>query len=216
MSQYDSIAARYDAHFRRQVDRWEDDWLASQLRPHVNGKRVLDLGCGTGWLMDHCHPAEYTGVDDSAAMLEVLTGKHPGAVGVKLRVGDPGWQDGLPSGVWDVICSTWSLEYLGDLAPLLRCLPRLLASGGMLALHGSLPRGHRRKHFSVKSAPYRPLGPAQVKQASEHVKLRAPLATGTSAWPDSLPCGHRMWLRSLALPAGVHYSCLWRWWPDGR
>jgi len=217
VSHYDSIAARYDAHFRRQVDRWEDQYLASYLRGQVNGKRVLDLGCGTGWIMDHCHPGEYTGVDASAGMLEILTGKHPSAVGVKLQVGSDGWTRYLPVGKYDVICATWSLEYLGDLTELLQSCLELLDRGGSLALHGSLPRGHRRRHFSLKSAPYRALGPPQVRAASIAAGLGRPHVTGTSAWSDAIPCpGHQWWMASLLAPPGSHYACLWRWWPYGR
>lgn len=216
-TRYDRFAAAYDAHFNRPVDKWEDDWLASLLRPHVNGYRVLDLGCGTGWVMDHCNPAEYTGVDTSMPMLEVLSEKHRKATGCLIDVGAGEWQHHLPQGQWDCITATWSLEYLGDLAVLLATARGLLAPGGCLALHGSLPRGHRREHFSVKAVPYRPISPASVEAASKTVFGRKPLITGTSMLPDKLAhLGHATWLRALAAPAGLHYACLWRWWPDGR
>ena len=155
MTPYDEAAATYDGHFQRPVDRWEDEVLPGLLAPLVDGRRVLDLGCGTGWLADHCDPADYTGVDWSGPMLAELERKHPRASTVKAKVGADGWVTALGSRVPpDVITATWSLEYLagGDLRGFLKTCASLLPFGGILALHGSMPRGHRRAHFSVKSA----------------------------------------------------------------
>jgi trans-aconitate methyltransferase len=147
----------------------------------------------------------------------VLAEKHRKAAGCRATVGADNWHHFLPPGPWDCITATWSLEYLGEIHELLATLRGLLAPGGVLALHGSLPRGHRRAHFSVKAMPYRPISPPMVAAASRTVGLGKPLVTGTSMLPDNLAhLGHRVWLRSLAAPAGMHYACLWRWWPDGR
>lgn len=211
---YDEAAPEYDGLFTRPVDRWEDERLAELLRPLVDGRNVLDLGCGTGWLADHCAPAAYTGVDASSAMLAELSRKHPDAHTVKAEVGTDAWASSLPVhlGRYEVVTSTWSLEYLGELDILLSVLTVLAAPGAVLALHGSLPRGHRRPHFSVKSVPYRPLGPHQVRLASARAGLPRPSCTGTSWLPDSwCRLGRWWWRRTLAYPAGTHYSALWTW-----
>jgi predicted TPR repeat methyltransferase len=209
---YDEAAATYDGHFTRDVDRWEDSRLTELLWPVVDGRAVLDLGCGTGWIADHLNPAEYTGVDCSAPMLGELARKHPGAQTVKADVGRAEWAAELEIGQYETITATWSLEYLGDLEHLLSIGWRLAAPHGVLALHGSLPRGHRRAHFSVKSAPYRPLSLRAVRRASDRAGLPRPQIHGTSWLPDQWArLGRRTWDATLAYPAGTHYSALWTW-----
>jgi predicted TPR repeat methyltransferase len=209
---YDQAAAEYDGLFTRPVDRWEDEHLAALLRPVVDGRDVLDLGCGTGWLLDHLAPSGYTGVDSSTAMLAELERKHPRAETVKASVGSPGWHEALPVGTWTTVTATWSLEYLGDLAALLRTLCELAGPRPVIALHGSMPRGHRRRHFSVKSVPYVPLGPHQVREASRAAGLPRPRCTGTSWLPDQIcGLGRWAWTGTLPYPAGTHYAALWTW-----
>ena len=213
MTHYDEAAATYDGHFTREVDQWEDERLASLLRPVVDNRVVLDLGCGTGWVADHLAPLDYTGVDCSGPMLAELSRKHSAARTVKAEIGADAWAAALPLhlGSYQVVTATWSLEYLGELDLLLSVL-KVLAPGGVLALHGSLPRGHRRAHFSVKSAPYRPLGPHQVRQASDLAGLPRPEMTGTGALPDSWAgLGRTAWDAALPWPAGMHYAALWTW-----
>lgn len=209
---YEEAAAGYDGLFTRQVDRWEDEHLADLLRPVVDGQDVLDLGCGTGWLLDHLAPSGYTGVDASAAMLAELVRKHPGAETVKAQIGTPGWHEALPVGTWTTVTATWSLEYLGDLAALLRLLFEVAGPRPVFALHGSMPRGHRRSHFSVKAVPYVPIGPHQVREATRLAGLPRPVCTGTSALPDRCAgLGRWWWDTTLRWPAGLHYAALWTW-----
>jgi predicted TPR repeat methyltransferase len=212
VSHYDAVASEYDGHFTRPVDEWEDEFLAALLRPFTVGRSVLDLGCGTGWVADHCDPGAYTGVDASGPMLEELARKHPSASTVKASIGEHGWSRGLAGDSFDAITATWSLEYLGELPELLTICTWLAAPGGVIALHGSLPRGHRRAHFSVKAAPYRPLGPHQVRETCRELGIGRPVCTGTSALPDTWTrLGRRAWDAALRLPAGMHYSAMWAW-----
>lgn len=213
MSQYDSIAASYDEHFARPVDHWEDDRLAALLAPVVEDRDVLDLGCGTGWLLDHLRPAWYTGVDCSAPMLSALAAKHPGATLVKARVGEPGWQQALRerrSGLrWGTITATWALQYLGDLTLLLR----LLASfePDVIALHGYLPRYVRRSH-EITGEPRPVVDPWEVRAATLAAGLPQPKITGTGALPDRLARARVAWEAAARLArAEWHYAALWTW-----
>ena len=211
MSQYDAIADAYDGHFGRPVDSWEDDRLAARLVPLVTCRDVLDLGCGTGWLLDHTSPGSYTGVDCSAPMLAALAAKHPAARLVKATVGEPGWQTALLGAPrFDVITATWSLQYLGDLSRLLAVLASGLAPG-VIALHGYLPRYRRRGH-EITGEAAAGIWPGQLRDASDRAGLPRPAMHGTGSLPDGLARTRVAWEASARLtPPRWHYAALWVW-----
>lgn len=71
---YDYIAHEYDVLFSSYEDLREELGLLAQIE--VRGS-VLDIGCGTGMLLRHLKPRDYTGLDPSGPMLERLKLKHP-------------------------------------------------------------------------------------------------------------------------------------------
>ena len=75
---YSRIARNYDDMCSEPSDLEEDKELFGLLREHLTGK-VLDIGAGTGLLLDNIDiPIEdYFGIDQSAEMLVVLDKKHP-------------------------------------------------------------------------------------------------------------------------------------------
>ena len=81
----DFFAARvdgYDEHMRTTIEGASDFYAyTASLLPMKNGKRVLDLGCGTGLELEEyfrLNPdAEVTGIDLSEAMLNALKEKLP-------------------------------------------------------------------------------------------------------------------------------------------
>jgi len=74
---YGEVAGRYDEHYSDRVSQLENAWLQDWLDP-LDGS-ILDLGCGTGLLLDimDIDPCRYRGVDPSEEMLGVARGKHP-------------------------------------------------------------------------------------------------------------------------------------------
>lgn len=76
---WDEVATAWDEHHPAAVG--EKDDLRELLAPHRGPypPHVLDLGCGTGRLLDLgvVSPETYAGVDWSQAMLNVLVRKHP-------------------------------------------------------------------------------------------------------------------------------------------
>lgn len=77
---YDAIAARHDSFHKDPESQHEDRAIAGFLRKHlVPGCKVLDLGCGTGLLLEllPLRPEDYLGIDVSQKMLEELQRKFP-------------------------------------------------------------------------------------------------------------------------------------------
>ena len=75
-SHYDSLASRRD-DFRRK-NRYYYALLEKQYRYFVpEGKRVLEIGCGTGDLLAALKPSYGVGVDISPKMIELAKEKYP-------------------------------------------------------------------------------------------------------------------------------------------
>ncbi|MDT0406333.1 class I SAM-dependent methyltransferase [Streptomyces edwardsiae] len=125
--------ALYEARFpdpARLAGRWTEDCL----RRHGAGRRVLDLGCGTGrdaaWL--HDAGREVTGADLSQAMLAHARDQHPGPGYVRADL--HGFD--LGQGVFDaVVCLDSALLYChtnDQLDGFLSSCRRALVPGGLL------------------------------------------------------------------------------------
>ena len=78
-SPFDAIAHRYDdsdEYWRKVRDERE-----ALYAPAAPSGRVLDVGCGTGLLVDYCYRQidleRYVGIDPSAGMLAKFALKHP-------------------------------------------------------------------------------------------------------------------------------------------
>jgi len=84
---YDSLAEVYDSSFTSKTARAEDDIIYSQLRSYFTRSSILDLGCGTGALLDNLDvdSKDYVGVDISENMIEKARLKHPNCT---FHVGD--------------------------------------------------------------------------------------------------------------------------------
>ena len=77
---YDEIADRYDGAYSDRIAQAEDRLLRRWIRERSMRLPILDLGCGTGLLLDllGIPPWAYQGVDISDGMLERAREKHPG------------------------------------------------------------------------------------------------------------------------------------------
>ena len=134
-SLFDGMAQNFDAqlkHLGYQVPRL----LARSILPLLRREpraRVLDLGCGTGFLGAELAPsgAEITGVDLSA---EMLKGAAERGVYARLVKGELVEQmRAAAAGSLDAIVAADVFGYVGDLGEAFEAAARALATGGVFA-----------------------------------------------------------------------------------
>jgi ubiquinone/menaquinone biosynthesis C-methylase UbiE len=116
----DSVAGTRDAWIARNQFFYEDDYAYMQfvIRP---GLRVLELGCGTGGLLDAVKPAFGVGVDFSKEMIEGARAKYPHLQFVEGDVEDKAVIERLP-GPFDVIIISDTIGLLDDCETVVRSL----------------------------------------------------------------------------------------------
>jgi SAM-dependent methyltransferase len=124
-----STLERFGAGWQRAMEH--TDLLA--LLPEVDGRRVLDLGCGAGQLAHHvatAGAAEVVGVDVSERMLALARADwaHPRVTFRREAIEEVAF----PPERFDLIVSSLVLHYVDDYAGLVRRIGGWLASGGVL------------------------------------------------------------------------------------
>lgn len=76
---YDKIADKYQAMFTDEESVSENLEVIRRIPIDCNGK-ILDIGCGSGLLLDYANniePGIYVGIDPAQKMLKHLVSKHP-------------------------------------------------------------------------------------------------------------------------------------------
>jgi ubiquinone/menaquinone biosynthesis C-methylase UbiE len=139
---FDRRAGTYDA-LRPQDAAWWQRFDALVELGDLRGRRVLDVGCGTGALAsalaEQAH-AKVWGVDPSEAMLEVARERAPRGVGLKL-----GRAEELPFRAgWFERAVLSLVIHLVDRPRALAELGRVLVPGGRVAIATFAP-----EHFDV-------------------------------------------------------------------
>src|SRR5918996_3056005 len=124
-----STLERFGAGWKRAMEH--ADLLA--LLPDVDGRRVLDLGCGAGQLAHHLATlgaAEVVGIDVSERMLALARADcaHPRVTYHRAAVE----QASFPSGRFEVVVSSLVLHYVDDYRGLVARIAQWLAPGGVL------------------------------------------------------------------------------------
>jgi ubiquinone/menaquinone biosynthesis C-methylase UbiE len=76
---YDKLAEHYDDAYCTAKDIAENLLVRGHLRRHLDNRHVIDLGCGTGLLLElhKVEPGQYVGLDLSPGMLERARRKFP-------------------------------------------------------------------------------------------------------------------------------------------
>ena len=136
VSTYESMAEDYAAELEQSPFNalYERPGVVALL-PEVAGKRVLDVGCGSGplseWLVHR--GAKVVGFDSSPSMVQAA--KTRGLSNASFRVADLAQPlTFLPGSTFDVAVASLVMHYLRDWAPPLGELRRVLTDDGVLVL----------------------------------------------------------------------------------
>ena len=117
------------------------EWPAlSAMLPSVAGRRVLDLGCGSGqWaaFLAESGAAEVIGLDLSERMLEVARRDraHPRVTYQRASIEEAAFPDGR----FDLVFSSFAFHYVEDFAGLVRRIDSWLTPGGYLVFSNEHP-----------------------------------------------------------------------------
>lgn len=106
------------------------DKVLSGLVARVGAKRLLDIGCGTGFVIDlmRSKVEEIHGVDVTQAMLDQVDRSGPAKI--KLTCGDAATYDPGPT-PFDMVTSYSVLHHLYDVEPTMRTAYKALKPGGV-------------------------------------------------------------------------------------
>jgi len=109
----------------------------------VQGLRVLDAGCGTGYLTAHLHArgAIVTGIDLSERMIGIARARHPQ---LEFRVDSVSQLQTVSDADFDLIVANYVLMDTPELDGTLRAFTRVLRGGGKAVVvfsHPCFPQG---------------------------------------------------------------------------
>lgn len=136
---YDKLATKYDKIYSSIICRVEDKIITSLITKHIKGS-VLDVGCGTGLLLDYFAIKKYCGLDISEKMIRKAQTKHPQN---KFIVGDM-HNIPYPKNTFGTIVSLYGpMSYSMDPKKLLAEFSRVLVPGGNLII---MPYTKRAEH----------------------------------------------------------------------
>jgi SAM-dependent methyltransferase len=84
-SPYDSLAEHYDDNYDKPEYRQEDQEIID-----IIGKceSLVDIGCGTGMILDYLSPRSYIGLDPSKGMIAQARQKHPDRLFINSTLND--------------------------------------------------------------------------------------------------------------------------------
>jgi ubiquinone/menaquinone biosynthesis C-methylase UbiE len=164
---FEAVAPAYDAWKRRAW--YYNRWLARILAEEVPaGASVLDVGCGTGALLDAVRPARGVGVDLSPAMVTRARGRFPR---LSFRVGDA---EALQADeTFDRVMMVDLLEHLGDPRSALASVRRACHAQGRLIVLVANPAWRALLHLAERLGLKMPEGDHRWLSAAEIRRLLA-------------------------------------------
>jgi len=119
-----------------------ENQLVSDLTPSPQGRRLLDVGCGTGLRLRNCGAAFSFGVDASSEMLEAGGLTNVATADVRALP--------FPADLFDLVWCRLMLGYLPDLGAGYAELARVCCAGGQVMVtdfHADATRAGHRQTF---------------------------------------------------------------------
>lgn len=137
--------------------RYGSDPVLWALLGDVRGLRVLDAGCGTGYLAGLLRErgAEVTGIDLSAEMIAIARADHPG---IRFLQDSVSTLASLEDATFDAVVSNYVLMDAPDLQGAASSLHRILRPGGVAVVifsHPCFPQGRREEAPDGSATTYR-------------------------------------------------------------
>lgn len=148
---YDDLAEGYDRFHIDAKSRAENRFVANRIARRLErGGRVIDVGCGTGLLLDlvSIPPDRFLGVDVSESMLEQARAKHPRHTFVRA---DAQKLDNA-YGQFDLVVSLFGSPSYCALGPFSHSVERVRKPGGGMFLMYCGPRYVERSTYINKGA----------------------------------------------------------------
>ena len=149
--------------------------LFKKITQNIEGSNVLDIGTGTGFVLDNFQKdAEFVCLDISFQMLQRALAKHPGRIRLALRAD----AESLPisSCMMDIVSISSTLHHLPDWQKCMREVNRVLRKEGKLIIfhepsltrsYGFLYKTFRRIHNKVYGPRMRELHKNRLEKAQD-------------------------------------------------
>ena len=145
---YDRFAERYDRRRGGGYHAWLDDRQAALVQRHARGGRLLEVGCGTGLVLERLKHDfdDVVGIDLSEGMLERARAR--GLCVQQARAEALPFEDES----FDMICSFKVLAHVQEMRNAAMEMVRVLKPGGVIVAEFYNPRSIRGLLWMVKPA----------------------------------------------------------------
>jgi ubiquinone/menaquinone biosynthesis C-methylase UbiE len=166
---YDDFSTGYERPRGEGYHRMIDDLEMDVMLPLCGGKRVLEVGCGTGLILSRIatHASEAVGMDLSKGMLRTA---HQRGLSVAVASAT---ELPFPDDSFDLVCSFKVLAHVPDIRKALAEITRVTKPGGRMALEFYNP-------WSVRYLAKRLAGPQPISdgrtEADVYTRWDSPLA----------------------------------------
>lgn len=193
---YDEFARHYDDRRARGYHKLIDDQAAELVHRVGAGQEVLEVGCGTGLILERIarFARAATGIDVSPGMVE-----HARRRGLNVRVGDATALP-FPDASFDVACSFKVLAHVPDFDRALREMLRVVRPGGHLVFDVY-------NRHSLRYLAKRLFGPKPTSRRFAEDAIHTRFATPAEV-ERGLPAGTRLISRSGIRIATPHAAVL--------
>jgi 2-polyprenyl-3-methyl-5-hydroxy-6-metoxy-1,4-benzoquinol methylase len=147
-SVYDAVAKDFERHATQSVyNAYYDRPAVLSLLPRVQGKRVLDIGCGPGlyteWLIEH--GAQVVGIDISSEMIELARHRiGERAIFYQHDISQP--LSFAADATFDIVVAPLMIHHVTKRVAALREVARVLTADGYLIVSTSHPFADWKNH----------------------------------------------------------------------